>query len=162
MAIQHLIHFLSLSNEISTWIPVQKKNNNKKTNKTFRWEIHIKWIKLDWYMCCIRHARWSPCVKINGLHMSKPVSGYITREIHFYINRVMYYGVMKCLGFCFLFFWGGLGGWGGVTILPRTTSTAVQPESTQMPGIPAKCRIQYTEPDEKGVRKILWAGTITL
>lgn len=89
-----------------------KKKNQKKTNKTFRWEIHIKWIKLDWYMCCIRHARWSPCVKINGLHMSKPVSGYITREIHFYINRVMYYGVMKCLGFCFLVFFGG-GGWGG-------------------------------------------------
>lgn len=74
------------------------KKNQKKT-KTFRWKIHIE----CWYMCCIRHARWSPCVKINGLHMSKPVSGYITREIHFYINRVMYYGVMKCLGF----FWGG-------------------------------------------------------
>lgn len=84
----------------------------QKKNKTFRWKIHIE----CWYMCCIRHARWSPCVKINGLHMSKPVSGYITREIHFYINRVMYYGVMKCLGF-----FGG----GGVTILPRTTSTRV-------------------------------------
>lgn len=102
-------------------------------------------------MCCIRHARWSPCVKINGLHMSKPVSGYITREIHFYINRVMYYGVMKYLGFFF----------GGGGVLPFFQEP-LQPESTQMPGIPAKCRIQYTEPDEKGVRKILWAGTITL
>lgn len=54
---------------------------------------------------------------------------------------------------------GGGGGWGGV--LPFFQEP-LQPESTQMPGIPAKCRIQYTEPDEKGVRKILWAGTITL
>lgn len=62
----------------------------------------------------------------------------------------MYYGVMKCLGF---FLGGG--------VLPFFQEP-LQPESTQMPGIPAKCRIQYTEPDEKGVRKILWAGTITL
>lgn len=33
MAIQHLIHFLSLSNEISTWIPVQKKKTKKKPTK---------------------------------------------------------------------------------------------------------------------------------
>lgn len=30
MAIQHLIHFISLSNEISTWIPVQKKKKPTK------------------------------------------------------------------------------------------------------------------------------------
>lgn len=50
---------------------------------------------------------------------------------------------------------------GGGRVLPFFQEP-LQPESTQMPGIPAKCRIQYTEPDEKGVRKILWAGTITL
>lgn len=121
--------------------PCAKKKQKKKTNKTFRWKIHIK----CWYMCCIRHARWSPCVKINGLHMSKPVSGYITREIHFYINRVMYYGVMKCLG--------GGGGGGGVTILPRTTSTRVNTNawhSRQMSHTVYRTRWKRTEENFMG------------
>lgn len=33
LAIQHLIHFISLSNGISTWIPVQKKNKKKNPTK---------------------------------------------------------------------------------------------------------------------------------